>query len=298
MQLRSTSDLLRKIRRIEMQIRRTVDSSFIGEYRSAFKGQGMEFDEVRLYQPGDDVRAIDWNVTARSNGQVFIKKFREEREQTLFILFDISGSQDFGPEDENKREIGTIATGILSFAALHNGDKIGLATFSEDIERYFKPAKGRKHILAMVSDLLTHRNSGYTTDLANALDFVKRVLRRKSVLIVVSDFLAEGYEPALQQLARKHDVHLLRLFHPNEMFHTSTGTVPVVSIETGRMVWINAGDGAYRDELNERFWEIDTRLRDFAQRNGIGYEYINAHAKEGERQHYLAVLKRMFKRKS
>lgn len=296
MQLRSTADLLRKIRRIEMQIRRTVDSNFIGEYHSAFKGQGMEFDEVRLYQPGDDVRAIDWNVTARS-GQVFIKKFREEREQTLFILFDISGSQDFGPEEENKREVGTIATGILSFAALHNGDKIGMATFSEDIERYFKPAKGRKHILAMVSDLLTHRNTGYTTDLTNALDFVKRVLRRKSILIVVSDFLAEGYEPSLQQLARKHDVHLLRIFHPNEMFHTSTGTVPVVSIETGRMVWINAGDGSYRNELNERFWEIDTRLRDFSQRNGIVYDYINAHAHEGEKQHYLSVLKRMFKRK-
>ncbi len=171
-------DLIKKVRRLEIKIRKMVDTTFAGEYQSAFKGQGLEFDEVRLYQYGDDVRSIDWNVTAKT-GEVFIKKFREEREQTLFVLFDVSGSGDFGPAEENKRLIGMEIASILAFSALKNNDKFGLATFSYRVEKYYKPNKGRKHILKIVRGVLSHTNKSEHTSLRNALDYVKYTLKRR-----------------------------------------------------------------------------------------------------------------------
>lgn len=294
MLVQSSTEALRAIRRMEIRIRRLVDSTFAGAYHTAFRGQGLEFDEVRPYQFGDDVRTIDWNVTARA-GQPHIKLFREEREQTLFVLFDISGSQDFGPEEENKREVGTLLTGIFAFSALRNNDKIGLATFTHDIERYFKPHKGRKHILAMVSDLLTHKNAGHTTDLAAALDFVKRILHKRSILIVISDFIPgddsqlDACETSLRQLSQRHEVILIRLFHPNEVFHTASGTVPVLSIESGRMTWVNAGDSGYRQQLNKTFDALYQRLANFCQKHDIGYLSIDT------RSDYIQSLERFFR---
>lgn len=226
-------DIFQKVRRLEIKTRRLVDNTFAGEYQTAFKGQGLEFDEVRPYQYGDDIRTIDWNVTAKT-GEVFIKKFREEREQTLFVLFDISGSGDFGPAEENKRLIGTEIAAILAFSALKNNDKIGLATFSDEIEKYYKPNKGRKHILKLVRGLLTHTNKSEKTKLAMALDFVRHTLRRRSILLIISDFLDKDYEQSLKQLGKRHEVILIRLFHPNELFSMGSGIIPVIDIETRR----------------------------------------------------------------
>lgn len=284
-------DTLKKVRRIEIKIRKLVETTFAGEYQSAFKGQGLEFDEVRPYMYGDDTRSIDWNVTAKT-GQVFIKKFREEREQTLFVLFDISGSGDFGPGEENKRLIGTEIACLLAFSALHNNDKIGLATFSDQIETYYKPNKGRKHILKMVRGVLTHRNKSEQTHLVRALEFIQHVLRRRSILLIISDFLDDGYERMLIQMSRKHEVILIRLFHPNEVFYLGSGIIPVIDIESGQQRWLNAGDVGYRRLLNENFDEIHRRLEEICRRHDIGYLSVNT------QEDYLPVLERYFRKRN
>lgn len=284
-------EVLKKVRKLEIKIRKMVDSTFAGEYHSAFKGQGLEFDEVRPYQYGDDIRTIDWNVTAKT-GQVYIKQFREEREQTLFVLFDVSGSGDFGPAEENKRLIGMEITSILSFSALKNNDKIGLATFSDRLEKYYKPNKGRKHILKIVRGVLTHENKSEQTDINFALDFVKHTLKRRSILIIISDFLDEGYERSLTQLSQKHEVILIRLFHPNEVFYMGTGTIPVIDIESNRQRWLNAGDVGYRKQLNESFDKIDQNLQDLCTRNKIGYISINT------REDYIPVMEKFFRQRN
>ena len=281
-------DILKKVRRLEIKIRKVVESTFAGEYQSAFKGQGLEFDEVRPYQPGDDIRTIDWNVTAKT-GELYIKKFREEREQTLFVLFDVSGSGDFGPSEENKRLIGMELASILSFSALKNNDKIGLATFSDKIEKYYKPNKGRKHILKIVRGVLTHENKSEKTDINFALDFTKHVLKRRSILIIISDFLDTDYEKSLIQLSRKHEVILIRLFHPNEVFRMGAGTIPVLEIETNTQRWLNAGDVGYRKQLNESFEHIETRLADLCKRNKIDFLSVNT------QEDYIPILERFFK---
>ncbi|MEL6673733.1 MAG: DUF58 domain-containing protein [Bacteroidota bacterium] len=284
-------DILKKVRRLEIKIRKMVDSTFAGEYHSAFKGQGLEFDEVRPYQYGDDIRTIDWNVTAKT-GKVFIKQFKEEREQTLFVLFDISGSGDFGPAEENKRLIGMEIASILAFSALKNQDKFGLATFSDQIESYYKPKKGRKHILKIVQGVLTHENKSDRTDIQLALDFMQHTLKRRSILLIISDFLDRDYERSLVQLSRKHEVILIRLFHPNEVFSMGTGTIPVFDIESRRMRWLNAGDVGYRKQLNESFESIETHLLDICRRNRIDYLSINT------KEDYIPVLEKYFRQRN
>ncbi|MEO0471911.1 MAG: DUF58 domain-containing protein [Bacteroidota bacterium] len=284
-------DIFQKVRRLEIKTRRLVDNTFAGEYQTAFKGQGLEFDEVRPYQYGDDIRTIDWNVTAKT-GEVFIKKFREEREQTLFVLFDISGSGDFGPAEENKRLIGTEIAAILAFSALKNNDKIGLATFSDEIEKYYKPNKGRKHILKLVRGLLTHTNKSEKTKLAMALDFVRHTLRRRSILLIISDFLDKDYEQSLKQLGKRHEVILIRLFHPNELFSMGSGIIPVIDIETRRQRWLNAGDVGYRQQLHNNFDQINQQLESVCQRNGIGYMSVNT------AEDYLPVLEQFFRKRN
>lgn len=284
-------DILKKVRRLEIKIRKMVDSTFAGEYHSAFKGQGLEFDEVRPYMYGDDIRSIDWNVTAKT-GQVYIKQFREEREQTLFVLFDVSGSGDFGPDEENKRLIGMEIASILSFSALKNNDKIGLATFSDQIEKYYKPNKGRKHILKIVRGVLSYGNKSEQTDINFALEFIQHTLKRRSILIIISDFLDRDYEATLIQLSRKHEVILIRLFHPNEVFQTGSGTIPVIDIESNRQRWLNAGDVGYRRLLNESFDQIEERLQEICNRNKIGYLSVNT------KEDYIPVLEKYFKERN
>ena len=218
-------ELLKKVRKLEIKTRRKVDATFAGEYHSAFKGQGLEFDEVRLYQYGDDIRSIDWNVTAKS-GDVYIKKFKEEREQTMFVLFDISGSEEFGREDENKLQIGTEIAAILAFSAMKNNDKIGLATFTDRIERFYQPRKGRSHILSVIRGLLQHKMRSNKTNIGAAIEWVSRILKRKSIFILISDFLDENYETAVKHLARKHEVILIRLFNPKEVMRAGAGMIP------------------------------------------------------------------------
>lgn len=284
-------DLLKKVRKLEIKTKRMVDSTFAGEYHSAFKGQGLEFDEVRPYQYGDDIRTIDWNVTAKM-GEVFIKQFREEREQTLFVLFDISGSGDFGPAEENKRFVGMELAAVLAFSSLKNNDKFGLATFSDQIESYYKPAKGQKHIMKIIRGVLSFRNKSERTNINASLEFVHHVLKRRSILIIISDFLDDNYEHTLIQLSRKHEIILIRLFHPNEFFREGAGIIPVIDIETNRQHWLNAGDMGYRRKLNENFRRIGERLTELSKRNGMGYISVNT------REDYIPVLEAFFRERN
>ena len=284
-------EILRKVRKLEIKIRKMVESTFAGEYHTAFKGQGLEFDEVRLYQYGDDIRTIDWNVTAKT-GQVYIKKFREEREQTLFVLFDVSGSGDFGPLDENKRLIGMEIASIMAFSALKNNDKFGLATFSDRIEKFYKPNKGRKHILKIVRGVLTNTNKSEKTDINFALDFIKHTLKRRSILIIISDFLDDGYERALVHLGKKHEVILIRLFHPNEIFQMGTGTIPVLEIESGRQTWLNAGNSAYRQQLQDSFHQVQKNLELLCKKNKMDMLSVNT------QEDYIPVLESYFKKRN
>ncbi len=268
-----------------------VDATFAGEYHSAFKGQGLEFDEVRLYQFGDDIRSIDWNVTAKT-GQVHIKKFREEREQTMFVLFDVSGSEDFGYGSGNKLEIGTEITAILAFSAMKNNDKIGVLTFSDQVETFFAPKKGRKHILAIIRGLLQSTSRSRLTSLKTAIEFVRKTLRRHSIVILVSDFLDEGYEKALTQLSQRHEVILIRLFNPDEVMSRGLGTIPVRDIETGRMVWLNAGDTGAHKQISQSFEQIHQNLDALCKKTKMDLVQINT------RTDYFVELERFFRKRN
>lgn len=284
-------ELLKKVRKLEIKTRRKVDATFAGEYHSAFKGQGLEFDEVRLYQYGDDIRSIDWNVTAKS-GDVYIKKFKEEREQTMFVLFDISGSEDFGNGDESKMQVGTEIAAILAFSAMKNNDKIGLATFTDRVERYFTPRKGRSHILAIIRGLLVHKMRSNKTNIAAAVDWVSKTLKRKSVFILISDFLDENYETSVKLLARKHEVILIRLFNPNEVMRAGAGMIPAYDAESGQHVWINSGDGGFRNQVGKKFEEIEAALRSLGKRQNIDFLTIDTS------QDYIHTLEMFFRKRN
>ncbi len=284
-------ELLKKVRKLEIKTRRMVENTFAGEYHSAFKGQGLEFDEVRLYQFGDDIRSIDWNVTAKT-GEVYIKQFREEREQTMFVLFDISGSEDFGHANENKLLVGTEIAAVLAFSAMKNNDKIGLLTFSDQIERFFAPKKGRKHILSIIKGLLQSDPQSRLTDIKNAIEFVRKTIRRHSIVFVISDFLDEGYERALTQLSRNHEVILIRLFNPDEVMKRGIGTIPVRDTETGRTTWLNAGDTGYRSSIRKRFQEIGEELESLSLRNRMDLLEISTESD------YIVELEKFFRKRN
>ena len=221
-----------------------------------------------------------------------LKIFREEREQTLFVLFDISGSENFGNEVDNKLLIGTEIASILAFSALKNNDKIGLATFTDKIERYFKPQKGRKHILSMIRYLLMHKGGNEKTQIREALKYIQNTIKRRSIIILISDFLDDHYERTLINLNRYHEVILIRLYHPNELFQASSGTIPVIEIESGHRKWLNAGDIGYRKQLQANFAELDEKLLSLCKRNGIGYITINT------QEDYIPALAQFFKKRN
>jgi uncharacterized protein (DUF58 family) len=279
--------LLQKVRKLEIKVKSLVDTAFAGEYQSAFRGQGLEFSEVRAYQLGDDIRSIDWNVTARSNS-VYIKQFREEREQQIFVLFDISGSEDFGAETENKRMIGTELAAIFAFSSLRNNDRFGLITFSNGIEQYFKPLRGRSHIMAILQGLIKALPNSKKTDIKAAIDYYKRVQKRKSVMILISDFLDQGYEDSIRQLSIRHEIILIRLYHPEEILKASAGIIPILDNESGIIRWVNSGGGAYRKKVGPYLKEIDTRLSQLARHKKIAYLPVDVS------KDYVPVLEKFF----
>lgn len=242
-----TKELLKKVRKIEIKTRRLSDHVFGGEYHSTFKGRGMTFSEVRQYQFGDDVRNIDWNVTARYN-EPFIKVFEEERELTLMLMVDISGSEFFGTQEQFKNEIVTEIAATLAFSAMQNNDKTGLILFTDEIELYIPPKKGKSHVLRIIRELLEHKPKSNKTDLANALKFLSNVMKKKAIVFVLSDFIADNYRDTLKIAARKHDLTGIRIYDKAEENIPNLGMVQMQDQETGELLLVNTGSKSVRNQ--------------------------------------------------
>lgn len=243
-------EVLRQVRRIEIRTRRLVNDVFSGEYHSVFKGRGMEFAEVREYMPGDDVRTIDWNVTARL-GHPYVKQFTEERELTVILLVDLSGSGDFGTRGRLKAALAAEVAAVLAFSAVENNDKVGLILFTDRMERYVPPRKGRRHVLRVIREILYYRPEGRGTDLAAGLQHLAHVQKRRAVVFLISDFQARGYDAALKLVARRHDVIALRISDPREAELPAAGLVTVEDPETGRRALVDTGDRRVRRRFEE-----------------------------------------------
>ena len=263
--------IMQKVKRIEIRTRGLVNDLFGGEYHSVFKGRGMTFSEVREYQPGDDIRLIDWNVTART-GSPFIKIFEEERELTVYLLVDISASGEFGSGQQLKQEIGAEIAAVLGFSAIKNNDKVGLILFSDEIEKYVIPKKGKSHVLRVVRELLYTVPERTGTSLKNALDYLLKVAKRKSVVFIISDFLDQEYWSSLKVVNRKHDVIGIHLYDPAETNMPDMGLAKVEDPETGESFWVDTSSKDAQDRLRK---EIQTRQEKFKKdAQKIGFDMI------------------------
>lgn len=231
-------ELIKKLRKIEITTRRVVNETLAGQYHSVFKGRGMTFEEVRLYQPGDDIRSIDWNVTARMN-DAYVKVFGEERELTVMLLVDLSASQDFGSREKTKGEVAAEIAAMLAFSAISNNDRVGLILFTDRVEKFVPPKKGRKHVMRLITEILNFRPEGRRTDLNAALQHLMRVNKRRCVAFLVSDFIADRYEESLRIAGRRHDLIPIALRDPLEEAIPPAGIVLVEDSETGERVRID-----------------------------------------------------------
>jgi uncharacterized protein (DUF58 family) len=250
-----TPELLAQVRRLTIKSRRAVEEVFSGAYRSAFRGQGLEFAEVREYVPGDDIRAIDWNVTARV-GHPFVKRFDEERELTVVVAIDLSGSQDFGSRSRTKRETAAEAGALLALAAARNRDRVGLLLFTDKIELFLPPAKSRARALRLVREMLAFEPVGKGTDMAQALAFLGRVVRRHAIVFVISDWIAPSFDRQLAYLARRHELVAIEVEDPLETTLPGSGLIRARDLETGRTTWIDLGARRSKAE-----WRADRSRR-------------------------------------
>jgi uncharacterized protein (DUF58 family) len=284
-------EILKKIRQIELRTNRIVTETLAGQYHSVFKGQGMNFDEVREYQPGDDVRAIDWNVTARMN-HPFIKKFVEERELTLMLVVDVSGSGLFGSRDQSKRELAAEIASVLAFSAIRNNDKVGLILFSDEVEKFIPPRKGRSHVLRVIREVLFFEPKRRGTDLNHALEFFLRVQTHKAITVVISDFIGSSAAPKrgekrsrsqmmlleslaqsaftrLKQANRKHDLVAVQISDPHELDLPDLGFLVFQDAETGEIVEVNTSDARKRAAFAERQEKSQEALARLFRKAGI-----------------------------
>lgn len=254
-------EVLKKVRKIEIKTRRLSDHVFSGEYHSSFKGRGMTFSEVRTYQPGDDVRNIDWNVTAKTS-QPHVKVFEEERELTMMLAVDVSGSQGFGTGGATKRDIVTEICATLAFSAMGNNDKVGLMLFSGRVELFIPPAKGRMHVLRIIRELIEFQPSSRRTNIGAAVEYLFGVLKKKAIVFLVSDFIDASYRDAMTVLARKHDVTGIRIYDPAEADLPAMGLVQMRHDETGRYIWVNTSSRSVRASYRAQY---DRRVDYFEQ---------------------------------
>lgn len=271
-----THELLRHVRRLEIRARRLVADRLLGQYHSVFRGRGLEFSEVRQYQPGDDVRIIDWNVTARM-GHPFVKKHVEERELTVMIMVDLSGSEQFGTQGRLKAELAAELAAVLALSAIRNNDRVGLIIFSDHVEHVVPPKKGRRHVLRLIRDLLAFRPSGRGTDIGDALDYAGRMLPHRSILFVLSDFLIPDHEAAgfaafsrvLKLVSNRHDVVAIRMIDRVEETLPNAGLLVLTDPETGRRVAVNTGRSRIRTRYDSRSGAEDQALRSLFRRLAV-----------------------------
>ncbi len=282
------TEVLKKIRRIEIRTKKLVNDLFSGEYHSTFKGQGMEFEEVREYVAGDEIRLIDWNVTART-GFPHIKKFKEERELSVVLLVDASSSGRFGTRDRFKSEMAAELSALLAFSAIKNNDKVGLIIFTDDIEIFVPPRKGRAHVLRIIREVLYFEPKGKGTNIGGALEYFSKVIKRKSVAFLISDFLSDDFVKPLQIANRKHDLIAVKISDPRETTFENVGLIELEDAETGEVYLIDTGSKAFRREFAAKSEEDLTSLsREFRLMN---LDFINLRTD----QSYIVPLINFFK---
>lgn len=284
-----TKELLKKVRKIEIKTRRLSDHIFGGEYHSTFKGRGMTFSEVRQYQFGDDVRNIDWNVTARYN-EPFIKVFEEERELTMMLIADVSGSEFFGTDKQFKNEIVTEIAATLAFSAMQNNDKIGLILFTDEIELFIPPKKGKSHVLRIIRELLEFAPKSKNTDIAQAIKFLSNVMKKKAIVFVLSDFMADGYEQTMKIAANKHDITGIRIYDQREETIPSIGMVQMEDEETGELVLVNTSSKKVRNNYSAYYSDRVAYFQETFRRSGAGV--INVRTDDSYVKKLLGYFKR------
>jgi len=264
----STSALLKKVRKIEIKTKGLSNHIFAGEYHTAFKGKGMVFSEVREYQPGDDIRTIDWNVTARYNAP-FVKVFEEEREMTVMLLIDVSASGNFGTREQFKRELATELSAILAFSAIKNNDKVGVIFFTDKVEKFIPPKKGKSHILRIIREVLAFKPQRKGTDIASALEYFNSVIKKRSICFILSDFMSKEFEKPLKIASRKHDLIALRIHDKREDNLPNVGLVPMQDAETEEMVLVDTSSKNIRDLFMKNRASKITALKKLLPASGV-----------------------------
>jgi len=285
-----TKELLKKVRKIEIKTRGLSNQIFSGEYHSAFKGRGMAFNEVREYQPGDEIRTIDWKVTARFN-HPYVKVFEEEREMTVMLLVDVSGSKNFGTQIQLKQELATELCAVLAFSAIQNNDKVGVLFFSDQVEKFIPPKKGRSHILMIIRELIEFKPQHKGTNVAEALRYFTSAIKKRCTAFIISDFMSDSFLNELKIANRKHDLIALRLYDIHEEEFPDLGLIPVKDEESGLIEWVNTGDPKVRNAYKAAALERNGRLQDQFRKSGVDFTGIGTH------QSYVKPLMALFKKR-
>jgi len=281
-------DFLKKLRRYEIEIRKAITSQMQGDYHSIFKGSGLEFDGVRQYQYGDDIRTIDWNVTAKGHG-TFVKTFKEEKEQTVFFILDVSASQEIGTSGQQKIDIGKEICGLLSLSAIKEGSQVGVLCYSDQKEKYIKPGKGLRHAYEIIDGLFNLKPNSTGTNLNLAIRSAMNMIHRKSVIIIVSDFVDENYTQGIKALARKHDLVVIHLSDRRETVFPRLGIVPLYDKESKKTIWVNTSAAAFRKKIETIYQGNQYELEKLCLKNQANYLTINTE------DDYVPKLIRLFK---
>ncbi|MDB5014491.1 MAG: hypothetical protein JWQ25_2693, partial [Daejeonella sp.] len=263
-----TKELLKKVRKIEIKTRGLSNHLFSGEYHSAFKGRGMAFSEVREYQVGDEIRTIDWNVTARFN-HPYVKVFDEERELTVMLLMDVSGSGNFGTVHQQKQDLATELCAVLAFSAIQNNDKVGVLFFSDKVEKFIPPKKGKSHILMIIRELIDFKPEHKGTNVAEALRYFTSAIKKKSTAFIISDFISPAFENELKIANKKHDIIALRLYDRHEEEFPNLGLIPVKDEETGRIFWVNTADENVRHNFKVEALRRNAYVKEVFRKSGV-----------------------------
>jgi uncharacterized protein (DUF58 family) len=281
-------EILKKLRRYEIQIRKAINSHMQGDFRSIFKGSGLEFDDVRPYQYGDDIRTIDWNVSAKGHG-TFVKTFREEKEQTVFFILDVSASEDIGNPGRTKADVAKEICGVLSLSSVKESSHVGLICFSDIKEKYLKPTKGHSQAYEIISALAALKPASLKTNLSKAISFALNIVKRRSVIILISDFIDEGYFHNLKSLARRHDLVVIQISDKRETRLPRLGIIPIIDKESRKTLWINTSFGDFRDKVISRYESRKTELESFSRKHQVNYIAIDTD------EDYVPKLLKLFK---
>ncbi|UJP66389.1 DUF58 domain-containing protein [Mongoliitalea daihaiensis] len=268
------NQLLKKLRRYEIMLRKIANNHLQGDYQSVFKGSGLEFDDLRPYQYGDDVRTIEWKVSAKGHG-TFVKTFKEDKDQSVYFLLDISGSQDIGDPSRKKIDAGKEIAGVLTLAAIVEGSQVGLISYSDTKEKVILPGKGPKQGVKIIQGIFKHENKSLKTNLAEMFMFALNLIKKRSIIIVISDFIDEGYERPFRAMAEKHDLIAIQVTDPREAQLPSLGIIPIYDKEEGRVTWVNTAFGSVSKKIANAFTNERENLQELCKKNQINYLEVN-----------------------